>query len=211
MSELTLDEWRRLLNQLNKIAAGNAPEVLAVARDLAAEVPHNRVQDALADNALLETGTEYDTLPWESIRPDADNSEVPHHDSTDTQESGSDRSNSPEDIETPDENLGDVGSPLEACIARVADIEYLPTAVAREIWVNWILDGTGRKRPVAPWQTNHAYPVEWHANLAAADRPETDFDTANRWAEFPLSAAGLSLPDDAQSDGLETGIILPND
>ena len=85
------------------------------------------------------------------------------------------------------------------------------TAVARKIWVNWILDAAGRKRPVAPWQTNHAYPVEWHANLDAADRPETDFDTANRWAEFPLSAAGLSLPDDAQSNGIETGIILPND
>ena len=83
--------------------------------------------------------------------------------------------------------------------------------VDREYWVNWILDGAGRKRPVAPWQTGHAYPVEWNGDLPDDDRPETEFSTAKRWADFDLGDADLRLPEDAASDALETGILLPND
>jgi hypothetical protein len=105
----------------------------------------------------------------------------------------------------------EIGAPLSEGVARVAETTYPPTAVQRDIWVNWILDGVGRKRPVAPWITGHAYPCQWRGELPPEQRPETDFDTANRWAEFPSAAAGISLPEDAQSDGLETGVLLPND
>jgi hypothetical protein len=96
-------------------------------------------------------------------------------------------------------------------VARVAGTEYPSSVVNRDWWVTWILDGVGRKRPVAPWQSGHAYPVEWHADLDPADRPETSFREARRWAEFPLNDAGVSLPDDARSDDLRLGIILPAD
>jgi len=96
-------------------------------------------------------------------------------------------------------------------VARVAGTEYPSSVVNRDWWVTWILDGVGRKRPVAPWQSGHAYPAEWHADLDPADRPETSFREARRWAEFPLNDTGVSLPDDARSDDLRLGIILPAD
>ena len=99
----------------------------------------------------------------------------------------------------------------EEPVATVAEESYPPTIVDREYWVNWILDGAGRKRPVAPWQTGHAYPVEWNGDLPDDDRPETEFSTAKRWADFDLGDADLRLPEDAASDALETGILLPND
>ncbi|WP_306058590.1 hypothetical protein [Natronococcus wangiae] len=82
---------------------------------------------------------------------------------------------------------------------------------SREWWVSWILDGVERKRPVAPWQTGHAYPVEWRGDLSADERPETTFDTASRWVDFNHDKLGLSFPDDALSDSLGLGIILPVD
>lgn len=75
----------------------------------------------------------------------------------------------------------------------------------------WILDGAKRKRPDAPWQTGHAYPVEWRSDLTDDERPETDYQTAKQWVDFPLSDLGLSLPEDALSDALTLGIILPVD
>ena len=103
----------------------------------------------------------------------------------------------------------DSRGPLTDGVAKVAGEHYPPKIVEKDVWVSWILDGVGRKRPVAPWATGHAYPVKWGED--ADDRPETEFDRAKRWAEFPLNDLGLSLPDDAQSDQLETGIILPHD
>jgi hypothetical protein len=90
--------------------------------------------------------------------------------------------------------------------------DYPPTIAARDWWVAWILDGHDRKRPVAPWQTGHAYPVEWSQDLDGDDRPETDFETARRWTkDFDLADLNLSLPEDAHSDSLRLGLILPAD
>jgi hypothetical protein len=89
---------------------------------------------------------------------------------------------------------------------------YPPTIAARDWWVAWILDGHDQKRPVAPWQTGHAYPVEWSQDLDGDDRPETDFETARRWTkDFDLADLNLSLPEDAHSDSLRLGLILPAD
>lgn len=76
-------------------------------------------------------------------------------------------------------------------------------------WVCWVLDGKGRKRPVAPWKTGTAYPVEWRNTIPDEDRPETTFDTAHRWAG--LAVADLPAPDDIRSDQLGLGLILPTD
>lgn len=110
------------------------------------------------------------------------------------------------DDKTP--NRGGCGTPH----AHAADEPAYPDAITRrEWWVAWILDGVERKRPVAPWQTGHAYPVEWRADLDGDERPEVDFETAKRWVDFPLADLGLALPDDALSDTLRLGIILPVD
>lgn len=86
---------------------------------------------------------------------------------------------------------------------------YLDALQAREWWVSWILDGEGRKRPVAPWQTGSAYPVKWRNTLEDDDRPETDFETAHRWAG--LRTSEVPCPDDVHSDELGLGLILPTD
>jgi len=90
------------------------------------------------------------------------------------------------------------------------DRELFPDALReREWWVCWILDGEGRKRPVAPWQRGDAYPVKWRNTLEDGERPETDFETAMRWTGF--STADVPCPDDVQSERLELGLILPTD
>jgi hypothetical protein len=101
------------------------------------------------------------------------------------------------------------GAPLCDGVARVAETTYPPTVKQRDIWVNWILDADGRKLPVAPWLNGHAYPAKWSEDLPTEERPETDFETANRWAEFDHTHNDLATPPDAQSDSLGTGIILP--
>lgn len=86
---------------------------------------------------------------------------------------------------------------------------YPDELLDREYWVSWILDGKERKRPVAPWQTGHAYPVKWRRDLPEDERPETTFEQARRWTDFPLDHLGLDLPDDATSDELRLGIVIP--
>lgn len=94
---------------------------------------------------------------------------------------------------------------------NVGDTTYPPSITDRDWWVTWILDGKERKRPVAPWKTSHAYPVQWKSELEGEERPETDFKTAKRWTEFSLTELNMSLPEDALSDELKLGIILPYD
>jgi P4 family phage/plasmid primase-like protien len=98
---------------------------------------------------------------------------------------------------------------LDDGLAIATDTQYPETLKNREIWVTWILDGARRKRPVAPWQTGHAYPVTWEQGLPEEERPETSFEEANGWCEFELDDANLSVPDDAASDELRLGLILP--
>jgi hypothetical protein len=112
--------------------------------------------------------------------------------------------------EEPGPETPDTPTPADG-VAHIGETAYAPTLTARDWWVTWILDGHKRKRPVAPWQTGHAYPVKWSEGLAEEERPETTFEEARRWAEFRLSDAGLSLPEDAESDTLRLGIILPAD
>jgi len=124
----------------------------------------------------------------------------------------------PEESESEDKNPGcSYDSPaveeddLGDGRAVVEGTHYPKTITDRDYWVTWILDGVGRKRPVAPWKTGHAYPVEWNDDLPEDEKPQTNFGTAKRWSDFDLSHAGLSVPEDAQSDGLNLGIILPAD
>ncbi len=113
--------------------------------------------------------------------------------------------------ETPGDDWNGTAVSDETTAAGAAG-DYPPTIAARDWWVAWILDGHDRKRPVAPWQTGHAYPVEWSQDLDGDDRPETDFETARRWTkDFDLADLNLSLPEDAHSDSLRLGLILPAD
>lgn len=108
------------------------------------------------------------------------------------------------------ENDDDRDKSLETGYAVPSGETVYPEALkARSWWVAWILDGVGRKRPVAPWLTGNAYPTKWKAGLDEDERPETEFETAMGWVDFPLADANLSLPDDAQSEELGLGIIIP--
>jgi len=152
-----------------------------------------------------------DALLDDTDEPTNENSETPNSANSTDEEGGSPRS--------PDANprgeTGDTaeqnGVEREEGVARVGETLYPLSIAEREYWVTWILDGVGRKRPVAPWQTGHAYPVQWSGDLDGDDRPEVDFDTASRWVDFSLAELGLSLPDDAQSEELQLGLILPNE
>lgn len=107
--------------------------------------------------------------------------------------------------------MSDDGSPLDEGRAVVVDdAPRYPTPILdRPIWVNWILDGLDRKRPVAPWQTGHLYPVEWNGDLPDEERPETTADEALRYAEFTPDELGMSLPEDAKSERHRPGVLLP--
>ena len=154
---------------------------------------------------LESVGDDLDDL---RLRLTEENSETA--DSSDTGTSGPRYSDNDPRGETGSNGAPDTPTPADG-VAHVGETTYPAPITDKGWWVTWILDGHERKRPVAPWQTDHAYPVKWAEDLDAEDRPETSFEEARRWAEFDLGDAGLSLPDDARSDDLRLGIILPAD
>jgi|APHM01.1.fsa_nt_gi hypothetical protein len=101
--------------------------------------------------------------------------------------------------------------PLGNNIAEVGETTYPDAIKEKDWWVTWILDEVGRKRPVAPWQTGHGFPAKWNQQLPEHKQPQTDFKTATEYVKFTPREQGISLPDDAQSDTLSLGIILPYD
>lgn len=57
--------------------------------------------------------------------------------------------------------------------------KHIPESLkVHDHWVLWGLDEEGRKRPLAPWVRGDLYPVKWGSG--AAQRPETDWETAYR-------------------------------
>ncbi|RLM62552.1 hypothetical protein [Halorubrum sp. Atlit-26R] len=206
MSELGQDRWRRLLAQLDEPPVGAVAEALADARDLDVLDAYDAVEEALEEGVLVEddTGGAFGTV---HAAGKAEGSldeaiETPEEDSLDAREAAS---------SDDDPRGGDAQTAIDNSVATVDSETYPPTIAEREYWVNWILDGVGRKRPVAPWKTGHAYPVKWSGDLPEEERPETEFETAKRWADFDLGDADLRLPDDAQSESLGTGLLLPNE
>ncbi|MFC6723498.1 hypothetical protein ACFQE1_03655 [Halobium palmae] len=101
----------------------------------------------------------------------------------------------------------------EGTVAESTGKPFHPDALLeRDWWVAWILDDVGRKRPVAPWLTGHGYPATWKAELSDDERPETDYETVAKWVSLPPEAqAEYPTPDDAQSDWMDVGLILPRD
>jgi hypothetical protein len=202
MSALDREAWGRLLAQLDEPPLGTVAEALADARGLEIGAAYDAVEAAVDDGPLVETDT---GAAFDTVRLDEEEDETPETpEPGDIEARGAD---SPDD----DPQGEAVETPLDDGRAVVKGEAYPETIVDREYWVNWILDGAGRKRPVAPWETGHAYPVKWKSDLPEEERPEADFATAKRWADFDLGDADLQLPDDAQSDGLDTGLLLPND
>ena len=153
------------------------------------------VEDAIAE-ALLAGGENTET-------PDSGDIEPRGHRNEDDDPRG-------ETGETGEDDTADVDTPADG-VAVGGEATYPGPLTDREYWVTWILDGHDRKRPVAPWQSGHAYPAKWAEGLDEEERPETAFEEARRWAEFDLGDAGLALPEDAKSDELRLGIILPAD
>jgi len=201
------DDWARLLDQLDEPPVGVVAEALADARDADVGDAYDAVEAALEVGDLVEEDT---GSAFPAVRtPDADPECDPGTDgSPDNAEEGGRGA-----VSTPSDPQGeDAETPLEDAEAHLSGEIFHPAGVAdRDVWVTWILDGMGRKRPVAPWQSGHAYPAKWSSDLEEEERPETDYDTASGWAAFDLGDAGLALPDDAQSDQLDLGIILPHD
>ena len=66
-------------------------------------------------------------------------------------------------------------------------------------WVLWGVDSEGKKRLLAPWLTDHLYPVEWGSQ--ADERPETDWETA---AEFYKHRHAYPAP-----DGIDVAAVKP--
>ena len=200
--------WAHLLSHLTEPSALNVADAVADAFDLDAERAYGLVEEALETGTLVE---DTDASAWGTVRI----AEPPN--------SGESKAVDPEssgDIPTPDgsettiqngDSTEDIRLAGDTPVAAVAGMHYPDGMTERDWWVTWILDGVGRKRPVAPWKNGHAYPAQWHGDLEGDERPETDFETAKRWADFRLADVGLSVPEDAQSDGLDLGIILPND
>jgi len=80
----------------------------------------------------------------------------------------------------------------------------------KEIWVVWAFDDAGRKRPRAPWQTGHCYPVSWGED--AAQRPETSFEEARKWSQFGAEIQQQwPFPEDSPDKSLKLGMFLPHD
>lgn len=84
----------------------------------------------------------------------------------------------------------------------------------------WFIWGLEDKVPKAPWITGHMYPVKWGADVVEdptvelTERPETDFETAKRWADIPPSDLHQSypFPDVTElPDELAPTIMLPHD
>ena len=203
MTDLGREDWATLLAQLDEPPVGTVAEALADVRDLNVLDAYDAVEEAIDDGPLVETDT---GAAFGAVRlaEDEDDETAETAESGDIEGRGAD---SPAD-----DPQGETGeTPLDDGRAVVEGEAYPDTIADRGYWVNWILDGYDRKRPVAPWKTGHAYPVEWNGELPEEERPEADFATAKRWADFDLGDADLQLPDDAQSDGLDTGLLLPND
>jgi len=196
---LERDDWARLLDQLDDPAVGVVAEAVADDCDVDVLDAYDVVETAVDEGALLEDDAG-GALPVVRL-PETD--ETPETADTDTRGAG----------KRDDDPQGETGETTVAdAEAHLSGEVFHPDAVAeRDVWVTWILDGAGRKRPVAPWQNGHAYPAKWSSDLDEEDRPETDYETAARWAAFDLADAGLALPDDARCDQLELGIILPHD
>jgi len=175
------------------------------------------IREALADTDALEATDE----SLEYVVESEDPPETPKPDESDAVEP--DKSTTTPGLEAAEpageaavehvpDDLPAHGGGLEGGVAERSGEWFHPPAIqARNWWVTWILDGVGRKRPVAPWQNGHAYPAEWSEGLEEDERPETEYATARRWVEFSLTDLGLALPEDAQSDELGLGVILPAD
>ena len=195
---LERDDWARLLNQLDDPVVGVLAE--AIADETSADVTeaYDVVEAAVEEGELVEKDIGA-ALPVVRLPKDNATAQTPDRERRGT---GSETSN-PEDV------VGE--SDISNGEAHLSGEIFHPEGVTElDVWVTWILDGVGRKRPIAPWQNGHAYPAKWSSDLDEEDQPQTDYETASRWAEFDLADAGLALPDDARSDGLELGIILPH-
>lgn len=96
--------------------------------------------------------------------------------------------------------------------------EIPPALKEMDIWFIW---GVRSKMPKAPWATGHMYPAKWGKGVVEdlstdlTQRPETDFETANRWASktpselhktHPFPDGGDDLPDE-----LAPTIMLPHE
>jgi len=210
----TLDagEWRRILDAID----AEDPPALEVAEQLADAVAvdvadaQTAVYDAVDDGPLVETDAgAFGGVRLAAEHRDDGTGKTPDSADIDTGGAGSsDREPQGKTGENAEGDTTDTPTPADG-VARVGETTYPAPITDREYWVTWILDGHDRKRPVAPWQSGHAYPAEWAEGLDDEERPETGFDEARRWAEFDLGDAGLALPDDAKSDELRLGIILP--
>ena len=206
--DLDVAAWRTLLDRTDDPptygalvdTVGRADMIDADAEDL--------VDAALANGSLVEDA---DAGMFGEIRLGDEPPEP--SDSDDIEGRGVGSSNDDPEGETDETGKNepaDVDTPADG-VARVGEATYPGPITDREYWVTWILDGHDRKRPVAPWQSGHAYPAKWAEGLDEEERPETAFEEARRWAEFDLDDAGLALPEDAKSDELRLGIILPAD
>ena len=193
------DDWGRLLNQLDDPAVGVLAEALADETSADVVEAYDVVEAAVGEGELVEEDTGA-ALPVVRLPETDGTAQTPDRDPRGAVSEAGD----------PRGETGEIG--IANGEAHLSGEIFYPEGVTElDVWVTWILDGVGRKRPVAPWQNGHAYPAKWSSDLDEEDRPQTNYETASRWAAFNLADAGLALPDDARSDELKLGIILPHD
>jgi len=155
-----------LANVLEAIDAEAPPAVevaerLADATDVSVSAAQDAVYGAIDDGTLVEadTGGFGGVRLAEDVAGTAETAESDESDPEDTEKATpTPRGEAAEPGEEYlPESLPSGGEGLEDRIAERSGEWFHPPAVAaRDWWVTWILDGVGRKRPVAPWQNGHA-------------------------------------------------------
>ena len=206
---LTLDNWARLLAQLDDPPVGTVAEALADARDLDVLDAYDVVEEAIDDGPLVETDTGAAFGAVRLVDEDAE-----------TAETAEKADIVPRGADSVTDNPGgqDAETPLGDGRAAPSGREFYPEELTdRDWWVNWVLayrwddedrNGKATKQPVAPYDTGDAEPVPWNFDLPEEDHPSTDLDTVEPWEE---TETGLEIEtaDRVISDELDSGIILP--
>lgn len=90
-----------------------------------------------------------------------------------------------------DEATESIGPPVQ-----LAQEEHLPPALTEPEW--WVIADPADKQPRAPWDNGgSSHKVKWNRNLDPEERPETTYEEARKWSDFP------------DYENLHTSVILP--
>ena len=98
--------------------------------------------------------------------------------------------------------------------------QYYPSWLkTTDWWVNWVRahpygddgvdwDAVPTKQPVAPYDTGHAKPVQWHSGLDDDEHPCTSYEEVANWNGLKVGSE-IESHERVISDEVGIGIIIP--